>query len=191
MRISGVSLNEFRAIVAIVSDSLYHGNVIVAREATDLGGIRKPRISARLTVQNSYAYGARTSWSGRHMPAASWEAYRDVLAELFDRHPDALVRTALAVYRRKEGFEREYPQTGYRNIGSQMIPATMPELSVGVNGDPRPNRSRSRSFAAVAVYHIKAVEEEWSSEQVAEWLMSPEGTRWSKNRHDVSRDAIL
>lgn len=130
MRISGVSLDEFKNIVNDVSQSLYHGNITVERNAHTVGGVRRPIIQARLVARDSRAYGARTSWTGRHTPSASWEAYRDVLAELFDRHPDALVRTGVAVYRGKEGFQREYPGTAYRNVGSMMMPVTMPELSV-------------------------------------------------------------
>jgi hypothetical protein len=65
---------------------------------------------------------------GRRIPAACWHAYRDVLAALFDQCPAARVRTALAVYRGREGFERHYPATAYVNVGSQMQPAHMPEL---------------------------------------------------------------
>ena len=47
---------------------------------------------------------------------------------MFDQCPAARVRTALAVYRGREGFERHYPATAYVNVGSQMQPAHMPEL---------------------------------------------------------------
>jgi hypothetical protein len=51
-----------------------------------------------------------------------------MLAELFERFPRATVRTALAVYRGKEGFELHFPATAYVNVGSQMQPAYMPSL---------------------------------------------------------------
>jgi hypothetical protein len=49
-------------------------------------------------------------------------------AVLFDQRPAATVRTALAVYRGREGFERDYPSTAYTNVGSEMQPAYMPSL---------------------------------------------------------------
>jgi hypothetical protein len=127
MQVTGLSLTEFYRIVEKVSAETYRGNVIVADDAHELSG---NRFVARLKVRDSHAYGARLSWTGRHMPAASWEAYRDVLTELFDRYPEARVRTVMATYRGKDGFEANYPDTAYVNIGSQMQPAYMPELSV-------------------------------------------------------------
>jgi hypothetical protein len=122
--IRGLSLEDFQAIVAYVSKDGYDGNIVVERHAhgTDR------RLAARLWATDGHGPGARTSWSGRHGHAACWHAYRDVLAELFERFPTARVRTALAVYRGQEGFERDYPATAYINIGSQMQPASMPEL---------------------------------------------------------------
>lgn len=127
MEIKGVTLDQFRHIVAVVSDREYDGNVIVH---PDSHKVSNNRIRARLTVKSSYEHGARMSWSGRHIRAASWHAYRDVLAELFDRYPDAIVRTAMATYKGAEGFAENYPETAYKNVGSIMSPVTMPELSI-------------------------------------------------------------
>jgi hypothetical protein len=82
----------------------------------------------RLYVANSRGPGARTASSGRHGPYACWHAYRDVLQALFDAYPDARVRTSLANYIGRDGFERDYPATGWRNVGSQMEPRCMPDL---------------------------------------------------------------
>jgi hypothetical protein len=124
VNIRGLSLEDFQAIVAYVSKGEYDGNVVVERHAHGNGR----RLAARLWATDGRGEGARTSWSGRHAHAACWHAYRDVLAELFERFPKATVRTALAVYRGKEGFERHYPATAYVNVGSQMQPTHMPEL---------------------------------------------------------------
>jgi hypothetical protein len=125
MDIRGLGLEDFQAIVAYVSKGEYDGNVVVERNAHATGG---RSCAARLWATDGYGPGARTSWTGRHAHAACWHAYRDVLAELFERFPKATVRTALAVYRGREGFERHYPATAYVNVGSQMQPAHMPEL---------------------------------------------------------------
>jgi hypothetical protein len=57
-----------------------------------------------------------------------WHGYRDVLIEVFNINPAARVYTAMAKYRGKESFYREYPQTGHRNVGAPIAPVTMPEL---------------------------------------------------------------
>jgi len=51
-----------------------------------------------------------------------------VLRALFDVAPAASVYTSMARYVGKQGFESTYPDTAYQNIGSQMMPAYMPEL---------------------------------------------------------------
>jgi hypothetical protein len=128
MRISGLSLDDFTAITASVSDDCYAGNLAVSPDAHD-DGSRKSRCTARLVAGDSRGAGTRTSWSGRHGPYVCWHAYRDVLAEVFRQYPDAVVRTGLAgVYRGAAGFRRDYPATADKNIGSQMAPAYMPDL---------------------------------------------------------------
>src|SRR3954462_706672 len=108
MRITGVSLAEFERITERVSDAEYCGNVRVHPDARAVSG---KSCQGRLYVANSRGPGARTSSSGRHGPYACWHAYRDVLQALFDAYPDARVRTGLANYIGRDGFESEYPAT--------------------------------------------------------------------------------
>ena len=75
-----------------------------------------------LTVRDSKAPGARRSHTGRRIAAACWHAHRDFMAAIFDLAPDAVLRSYLAVYKGKSGFERDYPATGYANISSIMQP---------------------------------------------------------------------
>jgi hypothetical protein len=123
VEIRGATLADFEAAVAKVSAD-YDGNLVVHRDSYQSGSL----VRARIGLASSREPGARRSWTGRRIPAACWHAYRDVLAALFDQCPAARVRTALAVYRGREGFERHYPATAYVNVGSQMQPAHMPEL---------------------------------------------------------------
>lgn len=129
MEIVGLTTSQFWDVVDTVSEGHYEGNLRTV-DVRSTGGVRRPRIRGRIAATNSRGPGARTSWSGRHGPWASWEAYRDVLIELFHRYPDATVRTGMATYKGRQGFEEEYPFTGYRNVGSVIQPVTMPELSV-------------------------------------------------------------
>lgn len=149
MEITGLTPSEFWSVVNTVSDGHYEGN-LVTKDVHSTGGVRRPRIRGRIAVTNSRGPGARRSWSGRHGPWASWQAYRDVLTELFHRYPEARVRTGLAVYNGREGFEETFPATGYHNVGSMIEPVTMPELSVW----PDPGRwapdGRTAATAVVA-----------------------------------------
>lgn len=125
MYVRGVPLWAFQDIVNDVSRRSYGGHVTVHPDSRDT---TRDSCRARVDVASSRGPGARRARSGRRLRAACWHAYRDVLAELFDRYPDATVRTALATYRGNDGFHRDYPATGDVNIGSRMDPVTMPEL---------------------------------------------------------------
>jgi hypothetical protein len=125
MLISGLPLGEFERITQQVSDALYAGNLTVHQDAHPMSG---NRCRARVVPRDSHETGARRSWSGRRGPWACWHAYRDVLIVLFEQYPDARVTTALAHYRGRDGFSRDYPATGLRNVGSAVEPVTMPQL---------------------------------------------------------------
>jgi hypothetical protein len=127
MQFSGLTLDEFKAITETVSNGRYNGNVKVTA-TNELG---EKRFSARLYVTDSHGPGSRTSWSGRHGPYACWHAYRDVFHAMFEKYPDAVARGGrfwVVVYRGLEGFLETYPDTAYKNIGSEYAPVTMPEL---------------------------------------------------------------
>ena len=124
MEIRGLTVTEFET--AVVKANLeYSDNLALHPDAHDTG---RNSCRGRIWVEDSKGPGSRTSWSGRHGKIACWHAYRDVLVEIFNINPDATVRTALATYKGREGFESNYPGTAYTNSGSQMSPAYMPEL---------------------------------------------------------------
>ena len=66
----------------------------------------------------------RDSFGGgvRRIHAVCWHGHRDWMRALFALDPDARIKTAMADYRESDGFERVFPATGDRNIGSQMHP---------------------------------------------------------------------
>jgi hypothetical protein len=139
----GPNAEQFVAIVTVVGHERYGDNlravdtqhvrtlkdgrhVIRARvRAIDSGFQSRPRDTDYL------APGARRSWSGRRAGAACWHAYRDVLAAIFGRWPNAVVIAGNAwhvTYNGRRGFEDRYPDTARVNVGSQVQPAYMPEL---------------------------------------------------------------
>jgi hypothetical protein len=115
MRCTDINDATWEAIVRRVSATKYDGNLIVHPQAA----------SYRLSVRSSRERGARRSHSGRRMAVACWHAWRDVLAELFNQFPDATVRTALATYKGRGGFEDWFELTGATNIGSIREPLRM------------------------------------------------------------------
>lgn len=125
MDIRGITFDQMQSIVRNVSAEYYGGNIILHPDAKPLG---KSGFRGRIVTRTSTGSGARRSWSGRRGRWACWHAYRDVMMEVFETSPDAVIVTALATYRGQAGFLTDYPATAYKNIGSQMSPAYMPEL---------------------------------------------------------------
>lgn len=131
MKITGLTLDQFDWCQAHVSGTRYAGNVLLHNSSHPKyeGGI--PGCTARLAVLDSHGPGSRTSWRGRHGPYACWHAYRDVLAEVFTRYPEAVITAGHSwrvTYRGAQGFLDLYPGTGWINVGSQANLVTMPEL---------------------------------------------------------------
>lgn len=55
--------------------------------------------------------------NGRRVSAVCWHGHRDVMMRLFDRHPEARLKTALADYRGREDFLAKYRDTFGRGNG--------------------------------------------------------------------------
>lgn len=152
----GPTFVEFARIVGDVSGDKYQGNLKVAEDFQD--DLPGTQIRARLAVHNSRGPGARVSWTGRHGPWASWEAYRDVLTELFEQFPNSYVESLLVSmlrikdrcrhfkadgswyarhkeyhYRRgyngRRQFLEMFPQTEEINVGSMIQPTYPRELT--------------------------------------------------------------
>lgn len=130
MIITGISTSELHDVVAkLNAPALYDGNIVVENcEAKSSTGTR---ISVKLGTADSKRHGSRRSSSGRHGKYLCWHGFRDVFRAVMEVNPDAVIRSAKAVYRGSEGFEETYPSTGFQNVGSMFAPAYMPELCVG------------------------------------------------------------
>lgn len=120
MNIRGLTADQLRVIVEKVSDEQYEGNIIFNREPE----WKKGWWIFTLRVKNSKGPGAKHSaLSGKRTVACCWHAHRDVMKEIFERFPNAELLTAMAQYRGKEGFEENFRQTAYKNVGSLYCPA--------------------------------------------------------------------
>ena len=119
MLVTGLSLDDFRAITDHVSRTDYGSNLEVHPDSQAITG---NRFRARIHGRETDGPGTRRSWSGRRGRSACWHAYRDVMLGVFTVAPQARAQTSL------DGFLEDYPATGDKNIGSQMQPAYMPDL---------------------------------------------------------------
>lgn len=87
-------------------------------------------INGVLRVRNSKLEGARLSPSGRHTPAASWEAHRDFMLNLFAINPNGRIKTSLADYRGADDFEQKFRATAQHSVGPMYCPQSFESLSV-------------------------------------------------------------
>jgi len=113
-----------------LSDLAAPGEPVIGNMYVAVTWAKGRRVSFTIRTRDSYKHGSRTSASGRHMPKASWEAHRDVMRALFDVWPEASLRTALATYVGKEGFERDFPATANHNVGSNYQPRRIIDCSI-------------------------------------------------------------
>jgi hypothetical protein len=136
MQITGVTKGQFEDAVR-KAGILYNDN-LKAEFGTEYSPRRfRARVVLKMTGYKmgldveELAPGQRRSGNvlagQRRVNAVCWHAYRDVLVELFNAHPDVKVRTGMAKYIGKEGFYENFPGTAHHNIGSQMYPVTMPQ----------------------------------------------------------------
>lgn len=129
MIVSGVTAQDIRDVVAKLNASDYDGNVVIER--LDTLNRKDSRHTLKLGTADSRKHGSRRAGSGRHGRWLCWHGFRDVVRAIMAVNPDAKVRSAAAVYDGSVGFERVYPSTAERNVGSWAQPAYMPELCVG------------------------------------------------------------
>lgn len=105
------------------SATRFSARVVLRATGYKLYGRKDTSRLAPAQRRSSSAFGGE-----RRINAVCWHGYRDVLVEVFNINPNARVYTALAKYRGRESFYREYPLTGERNVGASIAPVTMPEL---------------------------------------------------------------
>ena len=100
-----------KRIVASVSHALYNGNL--RADCTSDGKMTRNGGQTRfvLRVKCSDGPGARRSPSGRRIPAATWEAHKVVMQQIFAEYPKCRIKSALATYHGREAFERLHEAT--------------------------------------------------------------------------------
>lgn len=119
MKLYGMDQTQLHSALDTANEK-YKGN-IQFKECKTVG-IRKPYMHFTLRVKDSHGKGAKRGQSGIRTVAACWHAHRDVMKEIFSINPKARLISAMAVYEGIEGFNREFEDTGDRNIGSMVNP---------------------------------------------------------------------
>jgi hypothetical protein len=142
MQVTGVTLAQFAAVTAQVSDTRYEGNLMLSRDSHD-NPSRVSRSTKRLTAHatirlapvDNRGAGTRTSAhsifrNGRHGPYVCWHAHRDVFKAVLTEYPEAILQGGRywTVTYTAATFDEVYPPTAWRNLGSEIMPVTMPEL---------------------------------------------------------------
>lgn len=133
MVVKGVTLEDLAKAMARASGA-YDGNLEFAYSPVALnqrGDRWRFRVKARSGAKNRRTGERPPGCMVRYCPfrgvergaaAACWHAFRDFMRALLELKPEAVIKSAAATYRGSEGFEENYRETGWRNIGSQMYP---------------------------------------------------------------------
>lgn len=132
MKVIGVSLAQLESIAAVVGVRIAERNNYQVRASERLR--KDGRVESRFTLRTLYSTRPHSApyrrigsaWPGRKprsLPGIlCWHGHRDFMRELFKRYPEAILESVLAKYKGREGFEREYAETGYQNIDRQAFP---------------------------------------------------------------------
>lgn len=85
---------------------------------------RRGHILFRLLPTSDEYRKISTGWGsrGRRVHAVCWHGHRYFMSHLFDKFPNAVLKTCLATYRGLNDFEEKYPDTGWDNVGSMIAP---------------------------------------------------------------------
>lgn len=121
MTIRGISLEQAEKAAAELGIEFIGSDTSGPRKGVEASGVLRP-------VHGSNPY-QRISASPLHhqrkVAAICWHGHRDFMRRVFDLNPDARIVSMLADYHGKDAFERNFPATGYRNVGSPMYPVSM------------------------------------------------------------------
>ena len=96
--------------------------VELTRKGASRGGGETFAVKVNLTHGPTREEYRRYSPSGRRVSAVCWHGFRDFYRALYERTPEAVVKSAMATYEGAEHFEATYRTTAGRNIGSLYNP---------------------------------------------------------------------
>ena len=111
MKVWGVTEGDIREIATLCGVAIHgdwggqgitkDGNALRCRLKVDP---TQPRTNGLLPFQ-------RTGYHGRRLPAVSWEGHREFMLVVFERFPEARIKSAIADYKGRAEFFRLHPET--------------------------------------------------------------------------------
>lgn len=113
-------------VVAKISRTKYHNNL--KAHASTLPSSSGYSARFVLKVKDNKTSPARKAVNGRVSNAANWESHREVLANIFDLYPYAIISTPTTTYHGKKDFEHRYHDTYHINMGSKSNPIPLGSL---------------------------------------------------------------
>lgn len=122
MIISNITRKQLKQ--ALAKTNAKHGYKLIWNREPEAQNAKGTRFAATIRSKTSKIKGARTSWSGRNIPAASWHAHGHFYEEILAIAPDAVIRV------RDRKVDRHGGNWVDWNAGSMMQPAYMSELSI-------------------------------------------------------------
>jgi hypothetical protein len=111
MYVKGLSIEGLQGILNELNAS-YEGNLkLVVKNSSKRG-----YLSFRIATYNSHKTGSKISYTGRHIPYASWYVYGECIDKIFEKNPAAVI------YTRNHRYVKNNWQWVDYNIGSIMNP---------------------------------------------------------------------
>lgn len=132
MRVN-LSTEQVRDVIDYVSRTGYNNNLIPNR-LDDASNSRTVWTEFTIRCVSSKEVGHKVSLSSmpyngkeRRLTAACWHAHRDVMKELFQRYPEARLKSGFASYDGQDDFLERVEDTGGINVGSAAYPVQVRE----------------------------------------------------------------
>jgi hypothetical protein len=111
MYVKGLSVEGLESILNELNTSYKNNLKLVFKNSC-----KKGYLSFRIATKNSYEVGSKISYTGRHIPWASWYVYGQFIDAIFQKNPNAIIYTMNKRYNKDSWQWIDY------NIGSIMNP---------------------------------------------------------------------
>lgn len=100
-----------------------HMGIELYNADAEFSGSRRRRIRLTLRpVRGAAGEQWRLVRHGRRVWAVSWDGHYVFMRALLERDPNAEIKSSLDHWRGRDDFVNRAPESGYRNVGSQMFP---------------------------------------------------------------------
>lgn len=120
MQLRGISLEDCKRIAGELGIEFQGSDTSGPRKGVEATGLLRP-----IRGSNPYQRISANAFMGeRKVAAICWHGHRDFMRRVLEIAPHARISSMFATYQGAEDFERNYQETGYRNIGSLMYPCS-------------------------------------------------------------------